>query len=117
MNSAPTFRFAALGILRQSLILLSLLNIGISMFDLLFVVSDPAGDGHSLWSVIAVYVTPVMAPLFAVVLLFDYIMSRVRAADAEGETSRRYRAIARFELAVIALSLLYWIPFFVRVMG
>ena len=116
MTSTSTSWYAALGFLRQSLILLTLVNIGISLFDLLFLASDPARDGHSLWSIIAVYVTPVMAPLFVVVLLFDYIMSRVRAADAQGEASRRYRAIARIELAMIGISLLYWIPFFVRVM-
>lgn len=117
MTSASKSWFAALGFLRLALIALTLLNIGISAFDSLFFASDPVPDALSLWTIIALYVTPVMAPLYIVVLLFDYIMSRVRAADAEGEVSRRYRAIARIELAMIALSLLYWIPLFVRVMG
>ncbi len=117
MTSASTSWVTAFGFLRLSLIALTLLNIGISLLDVLFVGSDPAQDGPSMWAIIAVYVTPVMAPLYAVVLLFDYIMSRVRAADAEGEVSRRYRVIARIELAMIALSLLYWIPYFARVMG
>ncbi len=116
MTSASTSWVAALGILRLSLIGLTLLNISISGVDSLFVRADSGGHEYSLWLIIAVYVTPVMAPLFIVVLLFDYIMSRVRAADADGEVSLRYRAIARLELAMIAISLLYWVPYFIRAM-
>ena len=58
-----------------------------------------------------------MAPLLAVVLLFDYIMSRVRAADATGFEHDRFVRIGRIELAVMVLTLLFWVPFFAAMLG
>jgi len=71
----------------------------------------PGTEGHTTWSVLVGVVAPVMAPLLVVVILFDYIMSRVRAADSTGDQRALYIAIGRTELAVIALSLLFWVPY------
>lgn len=102
---------AAIGVLRGALLGLALLNILIPLIGILFP-SAAATDEHSLWSVIATMIAPVMAPLFVTVILFDYIMSRIRAADAEGEQSRLYTTIGRIDLAVIGISLLFWVPYF-----
>ncbi len=102
---------AAIGILRGALLGLALLNILVPLIGILLPSAAP-DDGHSLWSVMATMITPVMAPLFITVILFDYIMSRIRAADAEGELRRLYTSIGRIELAVIAISLLFWVPYF-----
>ncbi|MCP4392571.1 MAG: hypothetical protein GY802_30055 [Gammaproteobacteria bacterium] len=53
-----------------------------------------------------------MAPILIVVILFDYIMSRVRAADAQGDEGRYYLLLCRIELFFIGMMLAYWIPFF-----
>ena len=58
-----------------------------------------------------------MAPLIIVVLLFDYIMSRVRAADAEGVERDRFARICRIELGMLLLTLLIWVPFFITRFG
>ncbi len=114
MNSTTESWVASLGFLRLALFALAILNMLISILHLQL---SQAAEAYSTWGIIAVYVTPVMAPIFVVVILFDYVMSRVRAADAEGLQRSRYRNIGRLELALIAVTLLYWIPFFVSLLG
>ncbi len=106
---------SALGILRLSLLGLTLLNTLPALLLLFGIISVPA-DEHSLAAILLQMVIPVMAPLFLVVILFDYVMSRVQAADAEGEAALRYAGIARIELAVMLFSLLAWVPFFVSIL-
>jgi len=111
MTSQDNNLLRSLGFLRTALITLALLN---CLFPLL-AIAFPfllAGDKHSLWSVVLTIVGPVNAPLLMVVTLFDYIMSRVRAADGEGAERLRYTTIGRIELAVLGITLLVWIPYF-----
>ncbi len=103
-------RLAALGLLRQVLLGLALVNLLLPVLHAL--ASSSASAERSLWDVFATLIAPVMAPLLAVVILFDYIMSRVRAADADGDERARFAAIARLELAVLAISLIFWAPYF-----
>ena len=104
-----------LGFLRLALIGFTLLNaLPAILVQLVPAVAD-IGEG-SLWAVLVRYVAPVMAPLFLVVIFFDYIMSRIQAADAEGDAALRFAAIARIELGVMLLTLLIWVPFFVTLM-
>jgi hypothetical protein len=103
----------SLGFLRLALFALVLVNVLIPAVDLLLA---PAGE-QGLWPVLAGMIAPVLAPLLTVVVLFDYIMSRVRAADAEGALRAHYRRICRVELAVMGITLLFWVPFFIDLMG
>lgn len=98
------------GFLRQALLGLALANALLPIVHALSG-SSPA-DGRSLWDVFATLIAPAMAPLLAVVILFDYIMSRVRAADAEGAERERYAAIARIELLAMLVTLVFWVPYF-----
>ncbi len=100
----------ALGFLRVALLALALLNILFPLIEIL-IPSSQAADRHNLWFLLTTIISPVMAPLLIVVMLFDYIMSRVRAADAEGALRRRYVTISRIELCVIGITLLFWVPF------
>ncbi len=96
--------------MRQVLLGLALINI---LLPILHALGSPASNAErSLWDVFATLIAPVMAPLFVVVILFDYVMSRVRAADADGDERARFAAIARLELIVIAISLIFWAPYF-----
>ena len=104
-----------LGFLRLALIGFALLNAVPAILVQLLPAAASLEEG-SLWAVLVQFVAPVMAPLFLVVIFFDYIMSRVQAADAEGDAALRFAAIARIELAVMLLSLLIWVPFFVTLM-
>ncbi len=112
MKSNHDNLLSSLGFLRVALLALALINILLMLIDVLVPVTTVT-EGHSLWWIVTNLVAPVLAPLLAIVLLFDYIMSRVRAADAEGELRSRFIAISRIELSVIALSLLFWVPWFV----
>ena len=100
--------FASLGILRQALFVMALVNTALPILHTLF---GSAGE-RSLWDLAATMIAPSLSLLFAVVILFDYIMSRVRASDAEGEERARFAAIARIELLMLALLLIFWVPYF-----
>ena len=104
---------ARLGFLRLALFALTLINMLLPLIDTSPMPTADA-DGRSLMYILATFVAPVMAPILSVVILFDYVMSRVRAADVEDESSARYRAVARIELIVLVLTLVYWVPFFLR---
>ena len=94
-----------------TLLSLALLNILLPLIEMLipFTATD---DEHHLWSVMTGIIAPVMAPLLIVVILFDYIMTRVRAADADGELRTGFIRIGRVELAMLGLMLLFWVPYF-----
>ena len=111
MTSQDDNLLHSLGFLRVALLTLALLNclLPLMVFLLPF---ELAGEKRSFWSVLTNVVAPVNAPLLMVVILFDYIMSRVRAADSEGSQRRHYIKIGRIELAVLGITLLVWIPYF-----
>jgi len=111
MTSHTDNLLSALGFLRIGLLVLALLNILPPLIEILFPVTAST-DGHSFWSVLTSVITPVMAPLLMVVLLFDYLMSRMRAADAAGSERASYVTIGRIELAFLGITLLFWVPFF-----
>ena len=102
---------ADLGFLRLGLLGLAILN---TLIAAAYLVASKGSDGLPGGEIVGV-VASVMAPLFLVVIFFDYVMCRVRAADAEGEERRQFRLIGRIELAVIGVTLLYWVPFFYSV--
>lgn len=110
VSNPRKFRLAELGLMRQVLLGLALINILLPVLHALGL--SAANAERSLWEVFATLIAPVMAPLLAVVILFDYIMSRVRAADSEGDERARFAAIARLELIIIAISLIFWAPYF-----
>ena len=112
MNSKHPDLLPPLGFLRIALLIAALINILLPMIEIL--VPLTAGDDeHHLWSVITSVIAPVVAPLLIVVILFDYIMTRVRAADADGELRSRFIQIGRIELAMLGIMLLFWVPYFI----
>ena len=113
MNNRLITRLASLGFLRQALLGTALFNMTLPILHALL---DDGGT-RSLWDIFATIIAPVMAVIFPVVILFDYVMSLVRAADAEGEQRAHFAAVGRIELAVIALTLLFWIPYFLILLG
>ncbi|MDJ0776371.1 MAG: hypothetical protein QNJ85_00825 [Gammaproteobacteria bacterium] len=102
---------STLGILRLSLLALALLNT-LPPLLIQFGALTVNANEESFASIFLTLVVPVMAPILLVVILFDYVMSRVQAADAEGDAATRYASIARIELVVMLFTLLAWIPFF-----
>jgi len=101
-----------LGFLRLGLLCLALANIALPVIYYLIFPDAGTDVAYLGWRAIPTLVTPVMAPLLVVVVLFDAIMSRVRIADAQGEERAKYLAIYRIELLSIAIMLAYWVPYF-----
>ena len=111
MKSNDENLLSALGFLRMGLLILSLLNILPPLIEIMLPLAAST-NSHSFWGVLTSVITPVMAPLLMVVLLFDYLMSRMRAADATGSQRASYVTIGRIELAILGITLLFWVPFF-----
>ncbi len=98
----------ALGALRVGLLLFTAVDILVPLFDGLARHGSPwSAGGHTATHVV---IASAIAPILFVVLLFDYIMSRVRAADAGDAGGARFRAIGRVELVAMAVLLAYWMP-------
>ena len=62
------------------------------------------------WQVISTLVAPAMAPLAFMVLMFDFMMCRIRMSDEE--MRNKFRTIGYIELAAAIFLLLKWLPFF-----
>lgn len=102
-----------LGWLRSSLFIAALIIIVLSASEWVLFNSPGQGSFQTLWDILSGMVAPVLAPLFMVVIFFDWIMSRLRASDTEGEEGTKLQRIARVELTVLFLMALYWVPYFV----
>ena len=106
MNAQQISLVATLGTLRVGLLALALLNLIPPIIE--FIAPTDRDAEPTAWSVLSTVIAPVNAPLLIVVILFDYIMSRIRAADNNEGEGPRFARIARIELAVMALNLLIW---------
>ena len=114
MTTTDTNGLPELGILRSALLIGALINMLLPAIGLaLSLVTEWSDSG--LWSAIVIFITPVMAPIFVVVIFFDYVMSRLRASDTEAgeEQCAHFAAVARIEMTAILLSLVFWVPYFI----
>jgi hypothetical protein len=112
MVSTLKTHLASLGFLRQGLIGLAFVTMLIPIVE--WVVIQLLGElgEHSLLSLSAGLIAPVMAPMLIVVILLDIIMSKVRAADDPEGSGDLYRMISRIDTIVIVVMLVFWVPFF-----
>ncbi len=101
--------FSRLGALRAMLVTIVLL----------LIVMGPISGGEARVSGFALF-TSVVAPAFYVIMLFvlplDITMSRVFMGEAQGEEKLRYRFIIRLEIVLLALMLLAWLPFVLKLL-
>ena len=58
-------------------------------------------------------IAPAMAPLVFMVVLFDFMMCRIRMTEAH--VRDKFRLISYVELAAALLLLLAWLPFFLAI--
>ena len=68
---------------------------------------------RSGWEMIPTLIAPALAPLILMVLLFDFMMCRIRMSD--GQNYKRFRFISYVELVAVILFLLIWLPFFLAI--
>ncbi len=97
-----------LGFLRISLLLLGI-------FDTL--IAPPAGTYAVKQGieVIPTLVAPAAGPIIMMVILFDALMSKIRASDTTGEERKKFRSIMWTELAVVAFMVIGWLPYFLAI--
>ena len=113
MSSRLISSLAKLGFLRLGLFTLVILDVLLAgAYQLAGLITEGAAE-PSVLAIIATLIAPVMAPILVVVILFDYTMSRVRAADEQGEARAHFLSMGRIDLMFIGLLLLYWVPFFI----
>jgi len=100
--------FTSLGLLRQLLIGMAVIC--------LFVRPKP-GSNIVLegLQVIPTLITPAAVPILVMVILFDSLMSKIRASDSQGEERIRFQKILRVELATVAILFIVWLPFFLAI--
>ncbi len=114
MKSPITAQLTSLGPLRLGLISLAMINTFLPVTHWLFNSNGESLDTSPTWEVLSTIVGPVMAPILMVVVFLDYLMARVRAGDENEELAvkTRFNAIARLELTVLIIMLIFWVPFF-----
>lgn len=112
MVSTLKTQLASLGFLRQGLIGLAIVTMLIPIVEWLVIQLLGEISEHSLLALSAGLIAPVMAPMLIVVILLDFIMSKVRAADDPTNSGDLYRMIGRVDTIMIVLMLVFWVPFF-----
>jgi hypothetical protein len=68
---------------------------------------------RSGWEIIPTLVTPAMTPLIFMVLMFDFMMCRIRMSDEN--VRDKFRRIGNIELATALLLLILWLPYFLAI--
>ncbi len=100
--------FQSLGFLRISLLALGVINS--------FLSSKPGTPiNHESLAVIPTLVAPAAAPIIIMVILFDVLMSKIRASDSSGEESKKFKTIMWTELAVVAFMVMAWLPYYLAI--
>ncbi len=85
-------------------------------FGLIIALLSPEpGTGVNLndWHVISTLVAPAIAPLVFMVLMFDFMMCRIRMSDTA--VKDKFRTIGFIELAVALFLFMMWLPFFLAI--
>ena len=98
----------SLGFLRISLLSLGILN---------SLIRPEPGTPiiHEGLAVIPTLVAPAAAPIIIMVILFDALMSKIRASDSSGEESKKFKTIMWIELAVVAFMVMAWLPYYMAI--
>ena len=100
--------FHSLGFLRLSLLILGII-------DTLLSPEPGTYAAREGIEVIPTLIAPAAAPIIIMVILFDALMSKIRASDASGEESKKFKHIMWAELLVVAFMILGWLPYFLAI--
>lgn len=109
-RAQPENLLRQMGVLRVVLIALAI-------FDML--ASPPPGTAvvYSGWAMVTTLILPVLAPILLQVLLLDALMGRVLMSSSKGAERARYRRIVTVNLLTVAVLVLWWLPYFLKLFG
>lgn len=95
------------------------LRSGLALVTLLVVLAAPFADGsvhmHD-WRLFPSVIAPTIMMMLVFALPLDITMARIFMADAESNERGRLRAVIRFDVFLLALMLLAWTPFMLKVL-
>jgi len=106
-------QLASLGLLRQGLFSLAIVTMLLPIVEWLTILLFGELNEHSILALSAGLIAPVMAPMLIVIILLDFIMSKVKAADDPARSGDLYRMISRVDTIMMIVMLVFWVPFFV----
>jgi len=90
-----------------------LLRTGLAIFILACLPLAFFADGEPTgWSIVPVYVAPVMVVIFIWLLLFDMLMSRILAGEKPPEGQARLHLALKLDAVLLVALLAFWGPFF-----
>ena len=69
------------------------------------------------WRLITTVIFPVLVPMFFFILPLDMTMCFILMQEKPADVSRHYKRIIWLELILMALLLLAWLPFVMRLLG
>ncbi|MGD8407747.1 MAG: hypothetical protein PVG50_00590 [Thiohalophilus sp.] len=106
--------------MKQLLLDLKPLRIALIVFAALTVILQPdpgATPVYHGWGVVPTLLAPVLAPLFFMLLMLDFMMTTLLRSQSEGEEQARYSRVRRTVLIAAILLLIAWLPNFVALMN
>ena len=102
--------------MKKFLINLGVLRICLFLFAiaLLFIRPAPGTDAaRSGIEMITTLIAPAITPIIFFLLMFDFMMSRIRMSDIE--VREKFKIISYVELSVAGILLLAWLPYFLAI--
>lgn len=95
-----------LGVLRLVLIATAILLA-------IFSTAPGTAAARSGWEMLPSLVLPALTPIVFMVLLFDFMMCRIRMSDEA--VRKKFSTISYIEIATALFMLLMWLPFFLTI--
>ena len=99
--------------LLKSLGFLRLALIGLAISIILLCPAPGTTAAHTGIEIIPTLIAPATAPILLMVILFDALMSKVRASDSSGEESAKFTRIMLVEIATVVILVIAWFPYFI----
>lgn len=93
--------------------ILRIILISATILLALFSTEPGTAAARSGWQILPTLVAPAMTPLLFMVLMFDFMMCRIRMSDAA--VREKFSTIGYIEVAAALFLLIMWLPFFLAI--
>ena len=96
------------------------LRLMLGLLVLLVCTASPFSEGpaaYAGWQLATTVIAPALFVMLVFLLPLDMIMSAVFMSGGDGEVRRRFRRIILAELGLLALMVIVWMPFVLRLLN